>query len=339
MDFRFDPEERTIIAEGARSLARYLPRNRLEAPGGALTGWRAVAASGWLHAALEQDRGGAGLPLAIVTGLAREAGRSLAGEAFVNNGFIIPALLAHTEDPEPWLSDHLDVPGVLVVDGRRPRLSGPQARRTPWCFGYEDGLAAYRVVDDDAVIAVERFTSDTLGFDNVGGQGVGTGTIELGSAAATSRTVLTTADLSRLALEASIVHAATLVGLGEQALRDTVDYVQERRQFDRPIGRFQAVKHRLADVATELEIAWNATLYAALRPDLGTAAIAQMQASRAARRATEAMVQFFGGIAITWEHHAHLYLKTALTGAQRFGSQLDHASGLGRRLVEKELVA
>ena len=91
----------------------------------------------------------------------------------------------------------------------------------------------------------------------------------------------------------------------------------------------------LADVHVLNEVAWNACLYAALRggnePEAEDAS--RVQAAEAALAATRTMLQLHGGFGFTWESDVHFFLKTALTGALRFGSREERALSLGRRLA------
>lgn len=131
--------------------------------------------------------------------------------------------------------------------------------------------------------------------------------------------------------------AALAVGLCDRALRMTVDYSKERVQFGRPIGSFQALKHRMADMLARLEIGRSASWAAcyALATDPGNADDAEELTRTAASYCLEAAahlagecVQLHGGIAITWEHDAHLVFKRAHALGQLFGSPHQHRRAL-----------
>ncbi|MCB5167564.1 acyl-CoA/acyl-ACP dehydrogenase [Streptomyces bambusae] len=111
--------------------------------------------------------------------------------------------------------------------------------------------------------------------------------------------------------------AAEAVGAAGQALARTVEYVKTREQFGRPIGSFQAVKHRLADLYVQVQAARSAAYYAAWDPAQGPLALAQ--ALEALRPAAAEAVQLHGGIGFTWEHEAHLYFKRAAADELLFG--------------------
>jgi alkylation response protein AidB-like acyl-CoA dehydrogenase len=130
------------------------------------------------------------------------------------------------------------------------------------------------------------------------------------------------------------VLAAEQVGLAQRCLDMTLAYVKERRQFARPVGSFQALKHRLADVWVAVSQARAASRYAAAclasgDPDAKVAvAIAKAYCSEAAVHAAQECVQLHGGIGFTWEHPAHLYLKRAKADSIGFGTADAHRAAL-----------
>jgi alkylation response protein AidB-like acyl-CoA dehydrogenase len=130
------------------------------------------------------------------------------------------------------------------------------------------------------------------------------------------------------------VLAAEQLGLAQRCLDLTVAYVKERRQFARPVGSFQALKHRLADLWTTITLARAASRYAAAcladgDPDAPVAvALAKSACCEAAVLAAEEMVQMHGGIGFTWEHPAHLYLKRAKAASVSFGTPGAHLAAL-----------
>jgi alkylation response protein AidB-like acyl-CoA dehydrogenase len=139
---------------------------------------------------------------------------------------------------------------------------------------------------------------------------------------------------ARAELVGAAATAALAVGLCDRALRMTVDYSKERVQFGRPIGSFQALKHRMADMLARLEIGRSASWAAsyALATDaedaedlVRTAASYCLEA--AAHLAAEC-VQLHGGIAITWEHDAHLVFKRAHSLGHLFGPPHRHRADI-----------
>jgi alkylation response protein AidB-like acyl-CoA dehydrogenase len=128
--------------------------------------------------------------------------------------------------------------------------------------------------------------------------------------------------------------AAEQVGGSSHALDATVQFVAQRQQFGRPIGSFQAVKHRLADVLVALEAARSASAYATAcvalaSPQLPVAASAAATVcSETYRLATAEYVQLHGGIGFTWEHPAHLYVRRARSSEVLFGTADQHRTRL-----------
>jgi alkylation response protein AidB-like acyl-CoA dehydrogenase len=128
--------------------------------------------------------------------------------------------------------------------------------------------------------------------------------------------------------------AAEQLGLAQRCLDLTITYVQERRQFARQIGSFQAIKHRLADLWTTITLARAASRYAAAcladdDPDTPVAiALAKSACCEAAVSAAQECVQLHGGIGFTWEHPAHLYLKRAKAASVANGTSGAHRAAL-----------
>src|SRR6476661_103753 len=120
--------------------------------------------------------------------------------------------------------------------------------------------------------------------------------------------------------------AAEQTGLAQRCLDMTIAYVKERKQFARPVGSFQALKHRLADLWVSVTQARAASRYAAAclatgSPDAKVAvALAKAYCSDVAVIAAQECVQMHGGIGFTWEHPAHLYLKRAKADSIGFGT-------------------
>jgi alkylation response protein AidB-like acyl-CoA dehydrogenase len=141
----------------------------------------------------------------------------------------------------------------------------------------------------------------------------------------------TAVDLRDLACAAL---AAEQVGTAERALELTVAYVKERHQFGRPIGSFQVLQHRLADAHVRVQAARSASesaidALAGGAPDAGRlAAVAKVTCSETLRAVAAEMVQMHGGIAITWEHDAHRFLRRAWASARLFGSPDVHVARL-----------
>ncbi|QEV16731.1 acyl-CoA dehydrogenase family protein [Streptomyces alboniger] len=128
--------------------------------------------------------------------------------------------------------------------------------------------------------------------------------------------------------------ASEQLGVAEWCLTETVRYTKERHQFNRPVGSFQALKHRLAQLWLEVvgtraaaRAAADALATGSADTDL-TSALAQAYASPVAVRAAEEAVQLHGGIGMTWEHPVHLYLKRAKADSIAYGTAGAHREAL-----------
>ncbi|GAA0956957.1 acyl-CoA dehydrogenase family protein [Streptomyces rhizosphaericus] len=180
-----------------------------------------------------------------------------------------------------------------------------------------DGLVRTRLTALDATrpqarIELRNVSAELLGADD-GGSGSGEAVAEALAAVGTA---------------AAAVLAAEAAAAASAALMRTVEYVRAREQFGRPIGSFQAVKHRLADVYVAVQAARSAAYYAAWAAAEGGAGgteaavaggLALAQALEAQRTAAAEAVQLHGGIGFTWEHDAHLYFKRAASDELLFG--------------------
>ncbi|HEY7593233.1 MAG TPA: acyl-CoA dehydrogenase family protein [Actinophytocola sp.] len=138
-------------------------------------------------------------------------------------------------------------------------------------------------------------------------------------------------DLARLRDVACTALAAEQAGTAARCLELTVSHAGQRQQFGRPIGSFQALKHRMADMHVLVETAESAALAAALAPPAELplrAAVAKAHCGQALHQVAGEMIQLHGGIAITWEHDAHRYFKRAHAGLHLFGSPATHVDRL-----------
>ncbi|WP_024795552.1 acyl-CoA dehydrogenase family protein [Tomitella biformata] len=127
---------------------------------------------------------------------------------------------------------------------------------------------------------------------------------------------------------ASIALSAEQVGAAARLLELTVEYTKQRKQFGRAIGSFQALKHRMADLYVLVETARSMSYAAAQSLSSTDAALAKVYCSEAFQTVAGESIQLHGGIAITWEHDAHLYFKRAHGSAQLFGQPRTHLRAL-----------
>jgi len=259
--------------------------------------------------AVPEELGGVGATFFETAVVLEELGRSLAPSPLLATAVATAALLAGgSDEAKARLLPRITAGEVATValDPDRPVLDADRAAIVLAVVG-EDLV---EVADPRATWAESMDQTVRLArLGSVDGARVGDGP----QAAAAARLALTAGA------------TALAVGLCDRALRMTVDYSRERVQFGRPIGSFQALKHRMAEMLVRLELARSASWAAAHAVGSGSddaADLAQVAASYALDAAADLAgecVQLHGGIAITWEHDAHLVFKRAHALAQLAG--------------------
>ena len=137
-------------------------------------------------------------------------------------------------------------------------------------------------------------------------------------------------DVERGRGQVAVMNAAESVGLAARAMEMAVEYAKERKQFDRPIGTYQAVSHACAQMLLEVEGARAAVYWAAWaldhEPETAPLAVAcaKAYAGDAGRRVPRAALQVHGGIGFTWEHDLHFFLKRGEANAHAYGDGTAH---------------
>ncbi len=230
--------------------------------------------------------------------------------------------LAATREGDGWV---LDGHKSFVLDGHTARLVLAVARTDagPSLFavqGDADGLerTALPTLDQTRKQARLQFTR--------------TPAILVGTEGAAEPGITRTLQLAAVAL------AAEQVGGAQHCLDTAVEYAKTRIQFGRPIGSFQAIKHKCADILLEVESARSAAYYAGWAAAEGSdelpavASLAKSYCSEAYFHAAADNIQIHGGIGFTWEHTAHLYFKRAKSSELLFGDPAYH-----RELLAQEI--
>ncbi len=302
--------------------------------------------------ALPEDLGGAGYGATALGVVARELGRSLAPVPFLASAVLATGFLVETGAPaerlEPLtVGERTAAAAVTGTGGLWGRGAVTlTAARAPdgWMI---DGIARHvlngTAADDLVAIAIVD-GEPTVFLLDAADDGVGVAPERVLDATRPMATItFTRARAERLSGEGPIddliercVHrsiavlSAEQVGSCERLLEIATDYACTREQFGRPIGTFQAIKHRCADMLVELEFARSAS-QAALQSvdgDDGEAgwrvSMAKATCSEALRNASHANLQIHGGIGFTWEDSAGLYLKRARTDEVLFGLSGEH---------------
>ncbi|OBF37498.1 acyl-CoA dehydrogenase [Mycolicibacterium peregrinum] len=310
--------------------------------------WRTLAGDvGLAGLAVAEEHGGAGASWREVAVVLEELGRSVAPIPFLGAAVTTPALLAALH-----LHDEL----AAAVSGETVAVVAVPVDRLPWSEAEFSDVAvdadgrltgtvrsvcdaaladillvpvgnALYVVDRDAVEIVPVVSLDMTRQLS-----------DISFTAATARRLAAhevgAAVRSALTLSCALL-ASEQLGLAEQCLAMTVDYLKDRRQFGRVLGSYQSIKHRLADLWVEITQARAVARYAAASaatgsPDLPMASsLAHVVCSVTAVRAAEECVQLHGGIGFTWEHPAHLYLKRAKAAQLMFGAPAAHRHRIG----------
>ena len=314
--------------------------------------WQVLAGEvGCAGLLIPDAQGGAGASYREAAVVAEEAGRAVAPVPYLGSAVVATTALLAAPDAGllaglaagtltaalavPFASRPADqLPGGVRVVAPQPGDPAGQVRLTGTITGLADALpATVLLVPADGVpaglYAVQasapgvtltpvvsldqtRQLAD-LTLDSAAGRPVAAGP----DAAAAVRAALTAG---------AAMLAAEQLGLAEKCLEITVSYLKERYQFARPVGSFQALKHRLADLWVAVSQARAAARYAAAclaegDPDTPVAvALAKAACGDAATLAAQECVQLHGGIGFTWEHPAHLYLKRAKSGSIGFGT-------------------
>jgi alkylation response protein AidB-like acyl-CoA dehydrogenase len=325
--------------------------------------WQTLAAEvGCAGLLIPKDQGGAGASYREAAVVAEELGRAAAAVPFLGSAVVATTALLAAGDTELTgelasgaVTAALAVPFAASAAGPAPqvtptvRLGGPVAgdpggtyRLTGTVTGIADALTAgvlvvpadgvpyglYAVQVSDPGVTLTPVTSLDMTRQ--------LGDLTLDGAVARQ---IATGDTARAAVAAALtagagVLASEQLGMAERCLEMTVAYVKERRQFARPVGSFQAIKHRLADwwvavVQARAAARSAATCLAAGDPDTAVAvAVAKATCSDTALKAAQETIQLHGGIGFTWEHPAHLYLKRAKADSIGLGTADAHRAAL-----------
>ncbi len=315
--------------------------------------WKELAELGVTGLPIPEELGGAGVTLREASVVAEELGRAVSPVPFLGSAVLATsALLALGDTAAETL-------GSLAAGETTAALAIPLA--TPPDAAFPSSVRAVRGALTGTVTGVvDALTADTLLVPAVRAEGP---ELYLVSTADVDRSAVVSLDLTRpladleltaaparllasgadaeQALRSALIAGATLLsaeqlGVAEWALETTVEYLKTRNQFGRPVGAFQALKHRLADLWVVVSQARALVRNAAGSVALGhedaelNASLAQAFVSGAAVKATEEAVQLHGGIGFTWEHPAHLYLKRAKSDAIALGTADRHRRALAR---------
>jgi alkylation response protein AidB-like acyl-CoA dehydrogenase len=215
--------------------------------------------------------------------------------------------------------------GVWQANDDRVKTFVPEADRVDWVAAVSRGPAV-TLVQLPSVRRVATVDFSRRMFE-----------VEVGSGSGPAQSVDSEA-LETVLERATIALAAEMTGTARRLFDMTLAYAKERVQFDVPIGSFQAIQHKLADVALDLERATSAVYYAAMAIDAEDADrhrathVAKAAAGTAATRAAKDGIQVHGGIGYTWEHDLHLFIRHAYGSEAWLGTRDWHHDRLAELL-------
>lgn len=293
--------------------------------------WQAMVDQGWLGVDMPDAHGGLGLGFVEAAVLLEQVGAHVAPAPFLQQLVALWAL-AQSPSGEQWVGPLVAGEAVATiawraVDADGDRVSG---RTEPAVFAPSADVAVVRSADGLFAVDVSREGRPRRepAMDR---------TREVGWLAfdATPAVRLGGPEQAASFLDrGAVAHAAEMLGGAQRVLDMAVAYAGEREQFGRPIGSFQAVKHRCADMLVDVEgmrsaAYWAAWCIAAGHADAPIAAsTAKTWCSDAAKRVMASGLQVHGGIGFTWEHDVHLYLKRSQLDQVSFGDATFHRSRL-----------
>lgn len=299
-----------VVAPGplVPTVTQFLPAVR-EADGDRAGRWQSAVAAGDVTGTLAVAEGGRSDPASVTTTLESDGDR----------------VRLHGEKTYVCEAGHVDeiavaarVEGSVGLDGLVLTVV-PAAECAVQPVRPLDGTREYATVVLDGV---EVEADRVLGADGSAGPG-----------------------LVRAVEEATVAAALETLGTCQTILDMTVAYAKEREQFGRPIGSFQAVKHKLSDMLVAVERARATAYFAAAciaeddRRRATAVSVAKAAAGDCQRLVAQEGIQLHGGIGYTWEHDLHLFVKRAKSGDAVWGTAADHRARLARTLVDQAATA
>ncbi|WP_300529426.1 acyl-CoA dehydrogenase family protein [Maricaulis sp.] len=376
-DFGFGEDETMLRDMARKMLDERLPMDRLRElvaadPGPVYdqgerspwdeTLWAEIVALGWTGLAISEDAGGADISLAGIAGMVEEAGRhalpspliptlsaSLVLRAAGGEAALAPmtriasgstASLAVTNERGSWAPE--DAPLMASADGDGLTLQGT-ARFVQDAFKADMLITSARLDDALVLCVVDKGAEGlSLAADHIHDL-----TRDQASAHFDHVQIASSAVISRDAEPVLrqawpgllVLVAADLCGASEHMLQTTVDYANQRVQFDRPIGFFQAVKHPLVDAMVDIDRARSLLYHACAEIDAGSsqaeaaAHMAKSAASDAAAYISDRAIQLHGGIGFTWEYALHIFFKRNLHNQGLWGDGVYHRKKLADLLI------
>jgi alkylation response protein AidB-like acyl-CoA dehydrogenase len=371
MDFAFNHDQQ-LLKNSARafldehckpSVVRALwddPRGESEAM------WKDMAQLGWLGLPLPEAYGGSGLGMVETAIVLEEMGRVVcpspyfptlltaaaladAGSGALKNRWLPAIATGSARATVAWLDAEWNWEPTATVTAAVPTTTGwtltGTKRFVPWAHVADVLLVPARAPEGLALFLVES-SAPGLTLAPVTGMDLGTRwtSITLERVPVSAEARLGAGDqapvLERLLRRGAVGAAAEMLGAARRCLDMSVGYAKVREQFGQPIGSFQAIRHKCAEMLLKVENAFAATYYAAWALDAGAedaalaASVAKAYVSDAAREVCGDAIQVHGGIGFTWEYDLHLYFKRAKALEPMFGDPDYHRELIVRHVAK-----
>lgn len=369
MDFGFSEEQDLLRATARKFFENECPstfvRQRMEEPAGVTDEfWSKLAEQGWLGLIYPEEFGGSGLGFVDLTVLMEEMGRVVMPGPFFSTVLLGGLTILEAGSPgqkKEWLpkiaqgqakaslaltepNAHWDAAGVTATAREAAGgfvLSGTKlfvldahtadvlvvAARTATTARPEDGVSLFLLPRTASGLETKLLPTmdQTRKLCEVALRDV-----KVPASALLGPKGQGWPALARVIERATVALCGEMCGGAQRVLEMTTEYAKVRVTFGRPIGAYQAVKHRAADMLVDVENAKSLTYYAAWAVDENAsesalaASMAKAYASDAYRRTAGASIQLHGGIGFTWEHDLHLYFKRAKGSEFTFGDATYH---------------
>ncbi len=268
--------------------------------------WRELVELGLAGLLVPEDRGGLGRPLIDAVLIAQTLGRGWLLEPFVDSAIAAATTLARcARSGERDAALAAIAEGEIVVPLREVRAEGRRARGWAPHASYAGRLLA---AVGDRIVAISAADCTRRSYRQLDGSAAAEVEFDAGAAVVAEGTAARSAwqagtDAARIG------RIAEGMGLAKTVLDLTAEYLRTRKQFGQPIGRFQALAHRMADLLVLYEQAQSLMLAAAMKMDARTLDAAQVLAHRALRTIAQQSIQLHGGIGMTVEYALSSYVK------------------------------
>jgi alkylation response protein AidB-like acyl-CoA dehydrogenase len=369
MDFGFSPEQEMLRATARKFLENECTsgfvRARMEEPAGVTDEfWAKLAEQGWLGLVYPEEHGGSGLGFVDLTVLMEEMGRVVMPGPFFSTVLLGGLAIREAGSPaqkKEWLARIAAGRGRTTLAWTEPSARWDAAGVA--CAAREDKGGF--VLNGTKLFVLDAHLADVLvvvartGEDKTPEEGVSLLLVPKGTRGVEVK-LLPTMDqtrklcevsfkdasvpadalmgvkgrawptLARVVERATVALCAEMCGGAQRVLDMTTDYAKIRVAFGKPIGTYQGVKHKAADMLVDVENAKSLTYYAAWAVDENApeaalaASMAKAYVTDAYRKVAGAGIQLHGGIGFTWEHDLHLYFKRAKSSEFTFGDATYH---------------